>query len=66
MYQEGMQVTQKECGNLDELTRRACDAERRRDDALIRLDAAEQQYKRLTMTSVSYLFILDTLHCSFW
>ena len=45
-----MQATSKESGSLEELTRRACDAERRRDDAMIRLEAAEQQYKRLTMT----------------
>ena len=50
VHQEGLLASTKDELNVDELTRRACDAERRRDEAILKLDSFEQQYKRLTMT----------------
>ena len=50
LTKEGLAQGSKERISIDELTRRACDAETKRDEALLKLDSMEQQNKRLDMT----------------
>ena len=43
----------KEKTGIDELSRRACDAERRRDEAFIIMEAMQSEMKKMEMTYVS-------------
>ena len=44
----------KEKTTLDELSRRACDAERQRDEALVKMDAMQSELKKMEMTYVQH------------
>ena len=46
LYQEGLVQSTKDGSTRDELNRRACDAERLRDEALIKLDAIQNDMRR--------------------
>ena len=50
IYQEGMVQGSKESGSLDDLNRRACNAERIRDETLLKLETTESNMRRLEMT----------------
>ncbi len=45
--------TNKEGSTREDLSRRACDAERARDDALLKLDAAHNEQRRQDIACVS-------------
>lgn len=42
----------KDKTSYDDLNRRACDAERTRDEALVKMDAVQNEMKRMDMTYV--------------
>ena len=66
IYQEGMAQGTKDSKTCDELNRRACTAERLRDEAKMKLDAAENEMKRLEMTWECYGAPAETeLHIHF-
>lgn len=50
IYQEGMAQGSKDTNAYDKLNRRACNAERLRDEAKVKLDQAEQEMRRMEMT----------------
>ena len=59
IYREGMSEGHKEKSTLDELSRRACEAERTRDEAIVKMDAMQNEMKRMGMTLVHNITLLD-------
>ena len=47
IYQEGLTQGSKESGTIDDLNRRACHAERLRDEAMVKIDSINAQLRRL-------------------
>lgn len=50
LYKEGLQSGAKDSSAFEDLNRRACNAERTRDEALVKLDAMSAEHRRLEMT----------------
>ena len=49
LYQEGLQSGAKDSSAYDDLNRRACNAERTRDEALVKLDTMANEMRRTEM-----------------
>jgi len=50
---------QREKTSVDELSKRACDAERRRDEALVKMETMQSEMKKMEMTWVHCIMLQD-------